>query len=105
MKKIATTTVIRGNGACEAYMNDIVNKEIAKMNKQHQMELSRQEAELEATRNHRDRLLADKLDSMNNKNAYKESFWQRFKDALEMAWCKFWGITYVLGLWRHNDET
>ena len=105
MKRIATATVIRGNGACEAYINDIVNKEIMKMNEQHEMELSRRESEMEAIRNHRDKLLADKMVSLTkHKKSKFKRFWKRVKDSLELAWCRIWIMGCILGLWTYDDS-
>lgn len=86
MNMIASATVIRGQGECEAYMNGVVMKEMKRLNAIHA-------AEMGTVKNHRNRLLAERLEKL----AQKEKWWVRLKDRLETAWAVFIALLLELG--------
>ena len=102
MNVIATTTVIRGNGACEAFMNGIVNEEIKKMNERHERELMTLSNELEATKNKEKQLLAEKLPMVRALAAKRYRPLSEVREKLEVAWAVVWYLGMKFGLW--NDD-
>lgn len=102
MNIVATTTVIRGNGACEAFMNGIVNEEIEKMNERHQKELCAMESELGAVKTHRNKLLASNLAAVRACNARSVSWFVRLKEDITISWCKLYGLGEALKLWLYE---
>ena len=104
MKILATTTVIRGTGACEVFMNDVLNKEIAKMNENHNAKIREMWSELQASNNHRNDLLANRLEIVRAALAKPTSTISRIKEWFEITWCKFWGLCEVAGLWKHGSH-
>lgn len=109
MERIATVTVIRGNGACEIFMDGImreeiekVNKEIEEMKERHNQELVTIESELEATRGHRNKLLSRKLDILRAGNARNVSWLARLKERIVIIWCQIYGIGVELKLWDYE---
>ena len=83
MNMIASTTVIRGKGQCEAYMNGIVMEEMRKQNDRHAVEMA-------AVRASRDRLADGLIESY--KRVQRESWLHRIKEKIEIAWCVFFGM-------------
>lgn len=104
MNRIATVTVIRGSGDCEAYVDGIVQEEIEKMKSRHNTEIQAKNAELEATKIHRNKLLSSKLGVIRAESARPISRFTRIRNKIDILWCKFWGIGYELGLWTCNDD-
>lgn len=104
MRILATTTVIRGNGACEAYMNGLLNEEVKKMKEHYEKALSVTEAELEAAKGHRDDLLYKHLAEVKAMVAKPTSIFKRIHERIEIAWCMFWYFGKVLKLWGRNME-
>lgn len=106
MNRIATLTVIRGNGECVAYMNGIVKEEMKKLNERHAREMARKNAELDASRGHRNRLLRDNLRDYRVLNARPVSACKRLLEGLETFWCQCWGVAYEIGLLecKNHDE-
>lgn len=90
MNRIATTTIIRGNGACEIYMNGIVKEEIRKINEQHAMEMRTKDAELQAARAHRNKLLADNLEAARARNCHRKTVFSRIRKLCLVAWAIVW---------------
>lgn len=102
MNRTMVGTVIRGQGeGVDVVFNGLVNQEIvelqeshkaeiAAMERRHQKEMATLRAQLEATENHRNRLLKEKLDKL---RVPKRSVWQRFLDWGEWA-----------GLWEKIEE-
>lgn len=84
---IASATVIRGQGECEAYMNGVVMKEMKRLNAIHA-------AEMGTVKNHRNRLLAERLEKL--KPVQKVSLWERLKDFVATAWAQFFGLMLAL---------
>lgn len=115
MNRVATATVIRGTGECEVYLNDVVNKEIAKMNEQHKLELTKIDEELKATKKHRDKLLADRLAVIKADREERPSLFTKVRENLENAWCVTYGMFFGANekfrktvknwdLWRQDSE-
>lgn len=100
MKRIATTTVIRGNGDCEAYFNGIVKEEIQKLNERYKAK----EAELAAAKGHLNSVLSHQLNTSEVYNVKKKSIFSRIRDSIEILWCKIWGLGVVLGLWEYVGD-
>lgn len=94
MNMIASATVIRGKGGCEAYMNGILNQEMKRLNDQHA-------AEVQMLTQQRNRLLADRMQAM--KPVQREGLLKRLKNRLETAWAIFfalllhWGVIVPIG--------
>ena len=87
MNMIASATVIRGKGECEAYMNGVVMKEMKRLNETHA-------AEMAVVKNHRNRLLSDRMKAL--KPVQKVSIRERVKDFIETAWAQFFGLMLAL---------
>lgn len=92
MKRLATTTVIRGNGACEVYMDGLLNEEIKKLNERHEKELSEKEVKLQVTKNQRDDLRYKDLIALRAMVAKPMSIAARLRERLVIIWCQIWGI-------------
>lgn len=95
MNMIASTTIIRGKGQCEAYMNNVVMKEMKRQNDRHA-------AEMAVMTKSRNGLLADRLEAY--KPEQKESLWHRIKEKLEIAWCVFFGMLLELHLIEEVED-
>lgn len=104
MNRIATMTVIRGNGACEAFMNGVVREEMLKINAKHDIEMKKTNAALQATTNHRNKLLADRAAALRQYNVRPRSIFSRIKDSIVNAWCLFYSFGWAIGFWKHIDE-
>ena len=94
MNRVATATVIRGTGECEVYLNDVVNKEIAKMKEQHKLELAKIDEELKATKNHRNKLLADRLAVIKADREERPSLFTKVRENVENVWCVTYGMLF-----------
>lgn len=101
---LATTTVIRGNGACKVFMDGIMNEEVEKMTERYEKELSAKEAELQATKNHRNDLLYRTLAEVRAMLAKPVSIIERIRERLVIIWCQIWGIGEALNLWSYDNE-
>lgn len=104
MKRIATTTIIRGNGACEAYMNGIVNEEIEKMKDCYEEKLSVLEAKLQSKEDHLDNLLTDRLIERRAMFAKPTSIIKRIRERIVITWCQIWGLCFEFKLITDNEE-
>lgn len=107
MKMLATTTVIRGNGACEAYMNGIMNEEIKKMNELHRQEMEAVINELQSKTNRENDLLAEKLPKIRAYTAKRSGRIYDIRDKLEVAWAFVWYMGLKFKLWcddRNSDD-
>ena len=101
MNRVATTTVIRGNGGCEVYINGIVKEEVKKLNERYKIK----EAELMAAKDHCNRLLSHNLNTLEVYNVKKKSIFTRIVEGIGIIWCKIWGFGVVIGLWDYiGDE-
>lgn len=104
MKVLATTTVIRGKGACEAYVNGLANEEMKKMQERYENELSNKEAELQATKNNRDDLRHKDLTEVRAMFAKPISIVERVRERLVIIWCQIYGIGEELKLWSYDKN-
>ena len=102
--RIATLTVIRGNGECVAFMNGIVKEEMRKLNERHALEMSKKHAELEAARGHRNALLRDNLATYRVLNARPASAFKRLGERLVTLWCQIYGLGEHIGLWEYTGH-
>ena len=105
MKPIATMTLIRGKGECQAIMNNVVMEEMARMNRRHKYEMDTMSGELAAARIHRNKLLAKELEDLRVRLAKPTSLWERFKEKVEIAWCVFFGTLIELGLIEYVGDS
>lgn len=103
MNMIAAVTVIRGQGGCQALMNGIVNEEMQKLNERHAKEMARTNAELEAAKAHRNRLLKDAL-KRHETSEEKRGIASRIKDGIVFAWCCLWAWAFEWGLIEEDEE-
>lgn len=104
MNRLATVTVIRGNGACEAYVNGVIQEEIVKMKERHERELVTMESELAAAKSHRNDLLGEKLAVVRAANAKSISWFERVKERIIITWCQIWGMGEAFKLWFYEGE-
>lgn len=104
MKMIAAATVIRGQGECEAFMNNIVNAEMHRLNEQHRRETEAIREEMSAAKEHRDELLNQRLSQVRAKTARRNGRMHRIREAISMAWAMFWAIGGEIGLWMWEGD-
>ena len=106
MNRIAAMTVIRGDGACQAYWQGVVMEEMKKLTERHELEMKTKDAELDAARSHRNDLLRDQLTTYRVLNAKPTSPFKRLRERLETLWCQFWGLGEHFGFWEYirDDE-
>lgn len=97
MNRIATTTIIRGNGRCEAYMNGVVMQEMKRLNERHAAEMRSKDIEIELKRNANHRLLCEKVDSY-KKEMYKRSKWQCVKEYICEKVLVVWACMFLIAL-------
>lgn len=95
MNMIASATVIRGKGQCEAYMNGIVMSEMKRQNERHA-------AEMAVVTAHRNRLLTDRIEAM--KPVQRESWFHKVKECVETAWCVFFALLLELHLIEEVED-
>lgn len=88
MIPIATATIIRGKGECQAYINGVVHKEMQKLN-----------AELEAAKGHRDDLLTHNLKAYQEVDERPVGAFRRLRERLETLWALLWALGVEIGLW------
>lgn len=93
MIPIATATIIRGKGECQAYINGVVHKEMQKLN-----------AELEAAKGHRDDLLAANLEAYQEVEERPTGAFRRLRERLVTLWAQFWALGIVLGFWESIED-
>lgn len=101
---IATTTVIRGKGACKVFMDGIMNEEIEKMNEQHKKELETVRNELEATKSHLNRALKKDLAPIRAMVARRSRPFQRVLEKIEFVWGCIWYYGLRFRLWGCRNE-
>ena len=102
MKMLASATIIRGNGACEMFMNGLKDEEIEKMKEQYENELSAVKAELESTKNKRNELLTNRLPTMKAVLAKPTSIIERFRERIVITWCQIYGIGSEFKWWTYE---
>lgn len=104
MVRIAAATVIRGEGACQAYIDGVVNEEVKRLNERHRIETAAVREELSAVRGHRNELLTARLTQIKASTARRRGWWRRLRDRLADAWAMFCAITLETGLWEWDDD-
>lgn len=104
MKMIASTTVIRGNGACKVFVDGIMNEEVEKMKEQHEREIRALTNELNATKETEKRLYAEKLPSVQEYTNKRYGLLSDIRDKLEVAWAFIWWLGTKRGLWYDDEE-
>lgn len=102
MDRIATCSVIRGNGGVEAYVNGVVSEELRRQNAIREAEEAALRAELAVTRARRNRLLAEDLRM--RRTVRKRPLRQRMRDRIADGWAWVMGciVTYpkLIRMWR-----
>lgn len=104
MKMIATTTVIRGNGACKVFMNGIVNDEIEKVNERYERKIMALSNELEATKNKETQLLTEKLLMIRPYTAKRCGVLSDIREKIEVAWAFVWYMGKKFKLWTDEEN-
>ena len=95
MDRIATCSIIRGNGGVEAYVNGVVSEELRRQNAIRAAEEEALKAELATTKARRNRLLAEDLKLRHTKR--KIPLRERVRDRIADGWAWVMGciITYA----------
>lgn len=108
MMRLATMTVIRGNGECEAIVNGVVAQEMRRMQEMHKKEMDTLDAQLKQITARRDKLLAE---NMHVRNIPKKTpLFIRIKDKIADIYALSVATIIVLGerleLWEYicDDE-
>lgn len=104
MKMIASTTVIRGNGACKVFMDGIMNEEVEKMKEQHEREIMALTNELAATKKTEKRLYAEKLPSVQEYTNKRYGLLSDIRDKIEVAWAFLWWLGTRGRLWYDDNN-
>ena len=105
MKMIATTTVIRGNGACKVFVDGIMNEEIEKMNERHKKEMEAVCNELEATKSHLNRSLKRDLAPIRAMVARRSGLLYKIREKIEFVWGCIWYYGLRFKLWGYWDDS
>lgn len=94
MDRIATCSIIKGNGGVEAYVNGVVSEELRRQNALREAEEAALRAELAVTRARRNRLLAEDLRM--RRTVRKRPLRQRARDRIADGWAWVMGciVTY-----------
>ena len=94
MDRIATCSIIKGNGGVEAYVNGVVSEELKRQNAIRAAEEEALKAELAVTRARRNRLLAEDLRLRRTKR--KIPLRERVRDRIADGWAWVMGciVTY-----------
>lgn len=102
MDRIATCSIIKGNGGVEAYVNGVVSEELRRQNAIRDAEEAALRAELAVTRARRNRLLAEDLRL--RRTVRKRPLRQRVRDRIAGGWAWVMGciVTYpkLIKMWR-----
>ena len=104
MKMIASTTVIRGNGACKVFMDGIMNEEVEKMKEQHEREIMALTNELNATKNKETQLLTDRLPMIRACTAKRCGVFSTIRDKIEVVWAFLWWLGTRGRLWYDDNN-
>lgn len=102
--RVATLTVIRGNGDCIALMNGIVKEEIVKMNERHALEMSRKQVELDTARGTRNAMRQERLEAYRELDSRPKSAFKRLLEPLETFWCVLWAFGEHFGCWEYAGD-
>ena len=102
MDRIATCSIIKGNGGVEAYVNGVVSEELRRQNAIREAEEEALKAELATTKARRNRLLAEDLRM--RRTVRKRPLRQRVRDRISDGWAWVMGciVTYpkLIRTWR-----
>lgn len=102
MDRIATCSIIKGNGGVEAYVNGVVSAELHRQNAIRAAEEEALKAELATTKARRNRLLAEDLRL--RRTVRKRPLRQRVRDRIADGWAWVMGciVTYpkLIRMWR-----
>lgn len=96
--------VFRENGACEIFVNGIVNEEIKKMKERYEKELSVMEAKLQAKTGHLNKNLHKDLMAVKVMVAQPVSLIERIRERIIITWCQIYGIGEALKLWSYDGN-
>lgn len=99
MKMLATTTIIRGNGACKVFMDGVMNDEVAKMSERYERKIEALTNELTATKNKETTLLTEKLPMIRACTAKRTGIINHIREKLEVAWAFVWWLGNKCNLW------
>lgn len=94
MKRIATMTVIRGEGECQAIVNGVIDRELQRKQEELRKEKEIIEARLSIVVKQRDRLLAEE---MCRRKAYRPPLHRRILDTIETAYALTAATILLLG--------
>lgn len=99
-------TVIRADGACDIFVNGILNEEIRRINLEHENEVKMMLNKLADAEKQHDDFLAYRVAFIRQNMAESVSRLDIFREKLETAWCKLYGLGEVLGMWvyEHDDN-
>lgn len=89
MQRIAAATVIRGNGACQAFMDGVVNEELRRQ----QEKLEAAEDRANRMEEDRNRMKGERLAEIRWVLTGKRGPLRRIRNAIETAWAMVWAIT------------
>lgn len=110
MKNIGYATVIHCEGpAGEVYVNDILNKEIKKLNEKYKKDMAAVRDELGSTKEQRDRLLAEKVKELDKMEAQArntkkhKSISSSICNCAEVFWAMIWYFGLRLGWWGARE--
>lgn len=92
MNRIAAMTVIRGDGECQTLMNGVIQKDIERLNVEHNKELEDLKFRLETVTKNRDRLQANVINDINEMVEEHVKVIDKIRDGIEYAWCMMWGM-------------
>lgn len=103
-KPIASMTLIRGTGACHAYMNGVVMSEFERINRQHDFEMDGALRKLKCIKSQRDELREHDMQDLMAYLYKKHSLGYRIVDKIENAWCVFFGTLMELGIVKYGRK-
>lgn len=104
IERFATTRITWTNGVCEIAVNGIVSEEIKKMNERFQAKIEAKNNELQAAKNHRNKLLENNLAIYRASESRPVSWLSRARESVVMAWCKLYGLGEHFGLWEYEGK-
>ena len=97
MNRIATAPVIRGNGACQAFIDGVLIKELERLDDKHAEELRKKDYELEYMTESRNRQLRKSLEADHAMAQKRIGLWERVCNMVNKAWCMLFAMALVYG--------